>query len=131
MAQETALTKGRLSFCLTNFARILGYLEAPRGVSGSNSGYKIDPIELRDELGRLRIWIGNIGGLRRGHGSLEYRLRDAPLVYTSVHKTINNLLEDLDGGEPPDLMSWWRILLTTCCSFRCCLRETRPFRETT
>lgn len=32
---------------------------------------------LTDELGRFRIWSGNIGGQRRGRNSLDYRLCDA------------------------------------------------------
>ena len=35
---------------------------------------------LEDEFGRFRVWSGNLGALQKGHSSLDYRLRDSPLL---------------------------------------------------
>lgn len=46
---------------------------------------------LEDEQGRFRVWSGNLGALQKGHSSLDYRLRDAPLLRTNVLKLLNEL----------------------------------------
>src|ERR1700744_1828133 len=46
---------------------------------------------LEDEHGRFRVWSGNLGALQKGHSSLDYRLRDSPLLQTNVLKFIEEL----------------------------------------
>lgn len=36
---------------------------------------QINAEELEDEIGRFRVWSGNLGALQQGHSSLDYRLR--------------------------------------------------------
>jgi|SRR5947207_606805 len=57
----------------------------------------IPTVALEDELGRFRVWAGNIGAVQRGHGSLEYRLREAPLVLESVLKLLDELSNSLSS----------------------------------
>ena len=45
----------------------------------------------RDELGRLRMWAGNIGAHQSGQSSLDFRLRDS----SHIRDKIISLLEDL------------------------------------
>jgi O-acetyl-ADP-ribose deacetylase (regulator of RNase III) len=46
---------------------------------------------LADEQGRFRVWAGNLGALQKGHSSLDYRLRDSPLLLENVLKFLEEL----------------------------------------
>lgn len=54
-----------------------------------------------DELGRFRIWAGNIGALQDEHkqSSLNFRLREAPRVADQVVELLQDLSESLDEGS--------------------------------
>jgi hypothetical protein len=75
-------------------------------INSSEDSWKrqIDPEALSDELGRFRVWSGNLGALQKGHSSLDYRLRDSPLLSSNVLKLLvelkNNLLEGDVNAEP-------------------------------
>ncbi|KAF4630909.1 hypothetical protein G7Y89_g7224 [Cudoniella acicularis] len=47
--------------------------------------------DLEDELGRFRVWSENIGALRKGHSSLEYKLREAPQVHLAILKLLKEM----------------------------------------
>jgi hypothetical protein len=51
----------------------------------------IDISALEDEIGRLRVWSGNLGALQKGHSSLDYRLRDSPLLASNALKLLMEL----------------------------------------
>ena len=54
----------------------------------------------KDELGRLRLWAGNIGAHETGQSSLEYRLRDASHIKDQTVKIlggIERLITDLQA----------------------------------
>lgn len=53
---------------------------------------------LEDEQGRFRVWSGNLGALQKGHSSLDYRLRDSPLLQTNVLKLLSELGTNLSEG---------------------------------
>lgn len=67
----------------------------------SYSGPTSDHEALQDELGRFRVWCGNIGALQKGHSSLDYRLRDSPLLSSNAIKLLQELEENLTSGESP------------------------------
>lgn len=50
-----------------------------------------------DELGRLRIWAGNIGAHQTGQSSLEYRLRDASHLKNETIKILQRMLQGLES----------------------------------
>jgi O-acetyl-ADP-ribose deacetylase (regulator of RNase III) len=50
---------------------------------------------LEDEHGRFRVWSGNLGALQKGHSSLDYRLRDSPLLETNILKLLDELRTNL------------------------------------
>ncbi|KAJ5404950.1 hypothetical protein N7465_006234 [Penicillium sp. CMV-2018d] len=61
-----------------------------------------------DERGRIRIWATNTGAHHRGVLSLDYRLRDAPVIKNQTVKILQRLQQlfeafeevlDEDGGE--------------------------------
>ncbi|KAL3450074.1 hypothetical protein BJX65DRAFT_305536 [Aspergillus insuetus] len=49
-----------------------------------------------DELGRLRIWSGNIGAHQQGQSSLDHRLRDASHLKSETIKLLNRILRLLE-----------------------------------
>jgi hypothetical protein len=50
-----------------------------------------------DELGRLRVWSGNIGAHQSGQSSLDYRLRDASHLKVETIKLLNRMLHILQN----------------------------------
>lgn len=56
----------------------------------------IDLEGLEDEIGRFRVWSGNLGALQKGHSSLDYRLRDSPLLSTNALKFLKELEDNLN-----------------------------------
>lgn len=52
-----------------------------------------------DELGRFRIWAGNIGALQDKQSSLDFRLRDAPRISDQVVELLQDLSESLEEGS--------------------------------
>ena len=64
-----------------------------------DEGVEILPVlSWQDELGRLRIWAGNIGAYQNGHLSLDFRLRDS----SHIRQQIINLLDQI----PPILQDY-------------------------
>jgi hypothetical protein len=55
----------------------------------------IDYDGLQDEIGRFRVWSGNLGALQKGHSSLDYRLRDSPLLSTNALKFLKELEDNV------------------------------------
>jgi len=75
------------SGCFEAFDLALRSLSA----ADSNLSSKISYSALEDQLGRLRVWAGNLGCFAGGHASLDFRLRDV----SSVRENIVKILEDL------------------------------------
>ena len=73
---------------LRSFGELLKLVNAPR------YDYKdeVSAASWIDELGRLRIWAGNVGALQTGSSSLEFRLRDS----SHIRDEVKNLLTDLE-----------------------------------
>ena len=55
----------------------------------------IDIGALEDEIGRFRVWSGNLGALQKGHSSADYRLRDSPLLASNALKLLKELDDNL------------------------------------
>ncbi|KAL4911001.1 hypothetical protein BDW74DRAFT_4707 [Aspergillus multicolor] len=51
-----------------------------------------------DELGRLRVWSGNIGAHQAGQSSLDYRLRDASHLKGETLKLLNRMLRVIQNA---------------------------------
>ncbi|KAF2122661.1 hypothetical protein BDV96DRAFT_481253, partial [Lophiotrema nucula] len=52
---------------------------------------KLFPYNLSDEIGRFRLWCGNIAAHRVGRSSLDYRLREASHIKERVLELLYNL----------------------------------------
>ncbi|OQE36869.1 hypothetical protein PENCOP_c011G07652 [Penicillium coprophilum] len=100
----TATIATVLSQCLEEFAELIS--------SGALARYENDVSQPRwsDELGRLRIWAGNIGAHQTGQSSLDYRLRDASHLKNETVKILQRMLRvlrdlsDVVNEEEEDLM---------------------------
>ena len=64
----------------------------------SNSKWKeqLDQEAIEDEFGRFRVWSGNLGALQKGHSSLDYRLRDSPLLSGNALRFLEELNYNLN-----------------------------------
>jgi hypothetical protein len=83
--QSSALSRS----CLQGFTNLC---ESLKILSGDHRfATQISLVDVEDELGRFRVWAGNIGAIQVGHSSLEYRLRGASLVLQNVFKLLGEL----------------------------------------
>ena len=54
--------------------------------------------EIREESGRFRVWTGNLGALAKGHSALDWRLRDADVMRSTVLSLLDELQNTLELG---------------------------------
>ena len=73
--------------CTEAFSQLCASLQS----SDVQSSDLIEEGEVQDEVGRLRVWAGNICAYKIGEPSLDDRLRDA----VHVRRQVVSLLEDL------------------------------------
>jgi hypothetical protein len=81
------------SIRLATAANVRGFQDLSHALSTSDGKWtdSIDYEGLQDEIGRFRVWSGNLGALQKGHSSLDYRLRDSPLLSTNALKFLKEL----------------------------------------
>lgn len=77
--------------CSSAFLRSSSALEHTRNTLGEASSSK----KLRDELGRFKIWAGNLGVFSGGYSSADYRLRHDPNIKSVVLKLLGRLEDTL------------------------------------
>ena len=99
-AARDATIKGHVEGCLESFQALTLALNGPN----RNFGDQITLEDVEDELGRFRIWSGNIGAHRIGRSSLDYRLRDA----SHIRKRVVSLLEDLKEILQEGMWQAWK-----------------------
>lgn len=85
------------SSCLEAFGALRSHLQAAKPELAA----QVPDADVEDEFGRFRLWAANIGALSRGHSSLDYRLRDAPLVLEGALKLLNELQQELHQSRRP------------------------------
>ncbi|KAL5451415.1 hypothetical protein PMIN07_008616 [Paraphaeosphaeria minitans] len=86
----------------------------------THQDHAIDSEALQDEFGRFRTWNGNLDVPQKCRSSLDYRLRDAPLLSNEVSKLLKELEENLHASNrtatpsvffPPQTFSFFLTLL--------------------
>jgi hypothetical protein len=81
--------------CLLQFRLLLTALASPpNGVTAQTLSY----LSVEDQQGRYKAWAGNLGALRRGRSSLDYRLRDASFVAENCTRLLKWLHQSLSRG---------------------------------
>jgi hypothetical protein len=83
---------------LATAANVRGFQDLSHALSTSDGKWAnlIDYEGLQDEIGRFRVWSGNLGALQKGHSSLDYRLRDSPLLSTNALKFLKELEDNIN-----------------------------------
>lgn len=87
--------------------RLFQHLSSLLVSSDSELRALIDRDALEDEFGRFRVWAGNLGALQKGHSSLDYRLRDSPLLSSNTQKLLAEL--EVNISEAADVISEKRL----------------------
>lgn len=83
-----------LGVCVRSFGSIL------RLPLHNNDDYVKSAVDLHEELGRLRLWAGNLGAHRK-HGdrlSLDHRLREAPELHRLVSEHLRDIFQAIKSG---------------------------------
>jgi hypothetical protein len=94
MDLKQASISDRTHSCLESFNALIHSLETHR----KGHGEELSLLAVEDQIGRFRLWAGNIGALQEGRGSLDYRLRDAKFVVENVQRLLDSLQASLIGG---------------------------------
>ncbi|KAH0370304.1 hypothetical protein KCU65_g2601, partial [Aureobasidium melanogenum] len=77
--------------CIRSFAVVCHATEDIRSASSCCD-------DVKEEFGRFRIWTGNLGALAKGHSALDWRLRDANVMRSTVLSLLEELRNTLELG---------------------------------
>lgn len=85
--EDSALITDYVHECLSGFQKACESLvKADVAIK-----HKVPPRNIKDELGRFRLWCGNIAAHRKGQSSLDYKLREASHIRERVIELLKNL----------------------------------------
>jgi hypothetical protein len=94
MEPRKASIADRIHSCLESFNTLTRTLK----VHIKEHGEDLSLLAVEDQIGRFRLWAGNIGALQEGRSSLDYRLRDAQFVAENVLRLLDSLQKSVIGG---------------------------------
>lgn len=86
----------RALLCQAKLNTLLHALEA----RGETRGDELSVLAVEDQVGRFRLWAGNIGAFQEGRSSLDYRLRDAKFMAQNVQRLLDSLQVAAGKGIP-------------------------------
>ena len=98
----------RCGDCRTLFLHLSNAIQG--NLSDSSNRYHITESFVQDELGRFRVWLGNVGAHRSGRISLDYRLREAASMRDSVLELLKDLGDNIREGP---FISHFKLLTAT------------------
>jgi hypothetical protein len=85
--EDSALIANHVQLCFAGFAKFcLSFAKADTATK-----HKVAPFNVNDEIGKFRLWCGNIAAHRRGRSSLDYKLREASHIRDRVLDLLRNL----------------------------------------
>jgi len=91
------------SLCMRSFSQ----LTAALATGEQDHRESMPPGKIEAELGRFKIWSGNLGALQSGRSSLDFRLRESTVMQTNVMKLLTKLDLTLQKSKwIPDLRSF-------------------------
>jgi hypothetical protein len=79
--------------CLTHFRALIREINTHQ-----RDLAELSAIAIEDQIGRYQIWAGNLGALRTGRSSLDYRLRNAAFVAGNISRLLQSLTDVLKRG---------------------------------
>ncbi|RBQ77434.1 hypothetical protein FVER14953_21696 [Fusarium verticillioides] len=68
---------------------------------------QMPPSTIEIQLGKFRVWCGNLGALQTGYSSLDYRLRESVLMHKNISQLLQQLVTELE--ESTDVVSGERL----------------------
>jgi hypothetical protein len=71
---------------------------------------------VENEGGRFRVWCGNLGALQQSFASLDYRLRESPVILSSVCGLLQQLRSNLAESKRLSLLRYTEL---SSCWHRC------------
>ena len=81
--------------CLSQFHELLAHIDRSDGAITSQMSLQA----MEDEMGRLKVWAGNLGAYQLGSASLDYRLREASHIKSQIVKMLQYLTQNLNDGK--------------------------------
>jgi hypothetical protein len=100
---ETSIIASHVQRCFDGFEKAcISFSKADLAIKR-----KLHPYNLNDELGRFRLWCGNVAAHRRGKSSLDHKLREA----SHIRDRVIELLKSLETvvQEANEIMSGERV----------------------
>jgi tetratricopeptide (TPR) repeat protein len=85
--EDSALISNHVQLCFVGFAKFCLSLAK----ADTATKHKVAPFNVNDEIGKFRLWCGNIAAHRRGRSSLDYKLREASHIRDRVLDLLRNL----------------------------------------
>lgn len=82
------------NLCVQSFRRLYESLEYSGGEFDDQT-----PTPTFDELGRFRVWAGNVGAHRIGRMSLDHKLRESFQIHSKVSELLMDLNRSLQAGK--------------------------------
>ncbi|KAL3423082.1 hypothetical protein PVAG01_04829 [Phlyctema vagabunda] len=76
--------------CLKTFNTLCSYLNKNTIHEAS-----MPKAAVADEAGRFRVWCGNLGAVQSGHASLDFRIRDSPIMHGNIWQVLSELQRNL------------------------------------
>jgi len=101
--EDSALIANHVQLCFAGFEKLcLSLAKADTAIK-----CKVAPFNVNDEIGKFRLWCGNIAAHRRGRSSLDYKLREA----SHIRDRILDLLRSLESiiREANEIVSGERV----------------------
>ena len=80
--------------CIVIFGKISASIDNSGFDPGNDAKALVVTQLVRDQIGRLRVWAGNMGAHRVGRMSLDYKLKEA----SHIHAAVLELLKELNGS---------------------------------
>lgn len=101
MTSATGTTRSIASLystCIRSFNLLCDFLED----SDNEFSGQISILGIQDELGRFRVWAGNVGAHRSGRVSLDHKLRESSQIHAKVSELLTDLDESLAESKSPN-----------------------------
>jgi hypothetical protein len=96
-SKQSSPIASQYRLCVSYFNKLSSLVKAAE----HQSLFGISHTAVCGELGRFRIWAGNIGALQtiKLQSSLDYRLREAPKIFRQIVQLLDDLSESLQDGQ--------------------------------
>lgn len=89
----------RLGFDIVKHFQQIDNIENPTQTPINTARHEWPKAQFAAEFDRFELWAVNLGVFVSGHGSLDYRIRDADSIRDTLHRFMEDLNTSLQEGE--------------------------------